>query len=46
MNVAFKHFWLSGAWAPPPVALKWKPLRDPSTGWKEFKPPGWEVFVP
>jgi hypothetical protein len=45
MNVTFKHFWLSGAWAPPPVTLKWKPLRDPSTGWKEFKPPEWQVFT-
>jgi hypothetical protein len=46
MNTALKHFWLSGAWAPPPAVLKWKPLRDPSVGLKEFKPPEWEVFAP
>jgi hypothetical protein len=44
VNIAIKQFWLSSVWTPP--VLKWKPLRDPATGWKEFKPPEWQVFVP
>lgn len=47
MNIPLKHFWMSGAWvAPPPAVLKWKPLRDPAVGWKEFRPPEWQVFAP
>jgi hypothetical protein len=45
MNIVLKHYWMSGEWAPPKV-LKWKVLRDVSVGWKEFKPPEWEVFTP
>jgi hypothetical protein len=44
VNVSLKHFWMSGAWLP--AMLKWKPLRDPTVGWKEFRPPEWQVFVP
>jgi hypothetical protein len=29
-----------------PITLKWKVLRNVSVGWKEFKPPTWEVFTP
>jgi hypothetical protein len=45
MNVAFKQFWLSGSWAPPAV-LYHKVLYDKTVGWKEFKPPDWNTFVP
>ncbi len=47
MNIAVKHFWLSG-WMPPapPPLLRWKTLRDKTVGWKEFRPPEWQAFAP
>jgi hypothetical protein len=43
--IAYKQFWLSNIWAPPPLLIH-KILNDLTVGRKEFKPPEWETFKP
>jgi hypothetical protein len=40
MRATEKLFWMSGEWV-----LRPKPLRDPSVGQIQFKPPEWQDFV-